>query len=62
MTNEAKRRILVIDDDRAMREMLIALLEDAGHEAIGAEGVDVAIERIREEQLDAVISDIRMPG
>jgi len=59
---QERRRILVIDDDRAMREMLIALLEDAGHEALGAEGVDVAIERIREEPLDAVISDIRMPG
>jgi DNA-binding NtrC family response regulator len=62
MKNESRRRILVIDDDRAMREMLIALLEDAGHEALGAEGVDVAVEHIREETLDAVISDIRMPG
>ena len=62
MKNEAKRRILVIDDDRAMREMLVALLEDAGHDAQGAEGVDVAVERIRNGRFDAVISDIRMPG
>ena len=59
---EAKRRILVIDDDKAMREMLIALLEDAGHDAQGADGVDAAVERIRDEHFDALISDIRMPG
>ena len=53
---------LVVDDDKAMREMVVALLEDEGHGAEGASGADAAIERIREREFDAVISDIRMPG
>jgi DNA-binding NtrC family response regulator len=58
----AKHSILVVDDDRAMREMVVALLEDEGHDAIGAEGADAAVECLRERDFDVVISDIRMPG
>jgi len=58
----ARRSVLVVDDDAAMREMLAALLEDAGHEAVGASDAENAIEQLRDRDFDAVISDIRMPG
>jgi DNA-binding NtrC family response regulator len=45
-----------------MRDMVVALLEDEGHGAEGADGADAAIDRLREHEFDAVISDIRMPG
>jgi DNA-binding NtrC family response regulator len=57
-----ERTVLVVDDDEAMRDMVVALLEDEGHRAEGAGGADQAIERLRERDYDAVISDIRMPG
>jgi len=57
-----KRNVLVVDDDRAMREMVIALLEDAGHQAAGAADADAALEELRDHDFDAVVSDIRMPG
>ncbi|MEE8164633.1 MAG: sigma-54 dependent transcriptional regulator, partial [Myxococcota bacterium] len=57
-----RRKVLVVDDDKAMREMLAALLEDAGHVAEQAANADEAIERLRDEDFDAVLSDIRMPG
>jgi DNA-binding NtrC family response regulator len=57
-----QRAVLVVDDDKAMRDMVVALLEDEGHRAEGAAGADQAIERLREREYDAVISDIRMPG
>ena len=56
------RSILVVDDDGAMRDMLIALLEDAGHHAQGAALADEAIDAIKDREFDAVLSDIRMPG
>lgn len=56
------RKVLVVDDDKAMRDMVVALLEDAGHSACGAEGVDEALEFLGDGDFDAVISDIRMPG
>ncbi len=60
--SNSKRSVLVIDDDLAMREMVVSLLEDAGYEAIGAPGVDEAVAELSEHAFDAVISDIRMPG
>jgi DNA-binding NtrC family response regulator len=53
--------ILVVDDDTAMREMLVALLEDEGMRARGAGSVAAAVEAARDEDFDAVLSDIRMP-
>jgi two-component system response regulator PilR (NtrC family) len=58
----SQRCVLVVDDDKAMREMLVALLEDAGHEAAAAAHADEAIECLRDRDFDAVVSDIRMPG
>jgi DNA-binding NtrC family response regulator len=56
------RTVLVVDDDRAMREMLASLCKEHGlavHEASSAqEALDVA----RDVDFDAVLSDIRMPG
>jgi len=60
--SESQRTVLVIDDDRAMREMIVALLEDEGYSALGAVGVDAAVTQLRDRTFDAVISDIRMPG
>ena len=54
--------VLVIDDDAAMREMLVSLLEEEGIRSRAAGGPDEALEAIREAEFDAVISDIRMPG
>jgi DNA-binding NtrC family response regulator len=53
--------ILVVDDDTAMREMLVALLEDEGMQPRGAGSVVEAIEAARNEDFDVVLSDIRMP-
>ncbi len=56
------RSVLVVDDDGAMREMLVSLLEEEGLRAISAAGVTAAVEQVREHEFDAVISDIKMPG
>jgi DNA-binding NtrC family response regulator len=56
------RSILVVDDDAAMREMIVSLLEEQGFRASGCGGVDEALELLREQPADAVLSDIRMPG
>ncbi len=55
-------RLLVVDDDRAMREMLASLFVDRGFDVAQAESVDAALEMARERELDAVLSDIKMPG
>ncbi|MBW2274644.1 MAG: sigma-54-dependent Fis family transcriptional regulator [Deltaproteobacteria bacterium] len=58
----SSRSVLVVDDDQAMRDMVVALLEDAGHVAQSVDSADRAVEFLGERDFDAVISDIRMPG
>ena len=57
-----QRRILVVDDDDAMREMVVSLLGDQGYEAAGEDAAEPALDHLRAHDVDAVVSDIRMPG
>jgi len=56
------RRILVVDDEPAMREMMVSLLEESGFEGQPAGSAEEALAATRDADFDAVISDIRMPG
>jgi two-component system response regulator FixJ len=53
--------IHVVDDDDAMRESLVALLEDAGYEARAYASAEQLLAR-RPLEPGCVVSDIRMPG
>src|SRR3989449_2519873 len=54
------RRVLVVDDERSMRELLAILLKQAGHEVTLAEGGEQAVEVLKSESFDLVITDLRM--
>jgi DNA-binding NtrC family response regulator len=54
--------LLVVDDDTAMREMLASLFREKGYPVEEASSADEALERAREVEFDAVLSDVRMPG
>ena len=53
-------RVLVVDDERSMRELLAIMLRQAGHEVTIAEGGEQAVEVIKSESFDLVITDLRM--
>jgi len=55
-------RILVIDDDPVMRELLEALLGFAGHDAQTVSSGDAALPRLATESFDLVLTDLHMPG
>jgi len=56
------RHVLVVDDDIAMREMVMSLLDEAGHEANEAPNKSQAIDCLESRHYDALISDVKMPG
>ena len=58
----SRNRILLVDDDRAMREMLGSLFGELGHDVSEASSAEDAIASLEEEEFDVVLSDIRMPG
>jgi DNA-binding NtrC family response regulator len=54
--------VLVVDDDDAMREMVVSLLREEGFDVISAVGADGALDALRGRIVEVVLSDIRMPG
>jgi len=56
------KRILVVDDDEAIRTLLKEELADEGYEVITASNARDALKMVEQEPLDLVILDIRMPG
>lgn len=54
-------RILVVDDEEVVRNVLRGKLEGCGHEVVEADDGKRAILRLDEETFDVVITDILMP-
>src|SRR5438132_7756519 len=57
----AKARVLVVDDEKSMRDLLSITLEKEGYDVLTAAGGEAAIEALRRDATDAVITDLRMP-
>jgi two-component system, NtrC family, response regulator HydG len=54
-------RVLVVDDEREMAEMVADGLADRGYEAIPVASSEEAVARLREATFDALVTDLRMP-
>jgi DNA-binding response OmpR family regulator len=55
-------KVLVVDDDDALRESLCDILEGAGLDAFGAADGGSALAVIRAGGVDAMVLDMHMPG
>ncbi len=55
-------RILIVDDDDALRESLSLVLSADGFEVFAAANADAALQRASETAVDFVLCDLRMPG
>lgn len=53
--------VLVVEDERRIREVLIDTLLDAGFDVIEADNGEEALVRIREEHPDVLLLDLTMP-
>jgi DNA-binding response OmpR family regulator len=54
-------RLLIIDDDAALLDVLCMALEDAGHLCLRANDGREGLRLIRSERPDVVVSDVNMP-
>jgi two-component system, chemotaxis family, CheB/CheR fusion protein len=55
-------RILVIDDDADVLQMLASMVEAGGHTAIATLGGAGAWDALRDAQFDLVVTDLGMPS
>jgi CheY-like chemotaxis protein len=54
-------KILVVDDDEDVRNLLVLIFRDAGYEVLTAENGQVAVDKARKEHPDLIFLDILMP-
>ncbi len=55
-------KVLVVDDNRNMRATTAMVLRQAGHAVEEAEDGATALERLKAESFDVVLTDLRMPN
>jgi two-component system response regulator AtoC len=55
-------RILVVDDDPALRDTLADLIHGLGYQATVVADAEEGLGRLREESFDALVTDIVLPG
>jgi CheY-like chemotaxis protein len=55
-------KVLVVDDDREMRDLLSSLLEGEGYEVIIGSNGEEAIELAEKENPQVILLDFEMPG
>ena len=58
--NESKN-VLIVDDEVALSEIIAYYVEEAGYKSFTADNVDKALELIKHNKFDCILSDVRMP-
>jgi DNA-binding NtrC family response regulator len=61
MADRVAVRILVVDDELEMAAVIADELGDRGYSAVAIRSGREAIERLRHEPFDALVTDLRMP-
>lgn len=53
--------VMTVDDSQSVRQLVRALLEEAGYSVLEAEDGQAALDRLRGTWVDAVLVDVNMP-
>ncbi|MFO8031206.1 MAG: response regulator [Desulfohalobiaceae bacterium] len=61
LLEQSKANVLVADDENSLREICSEALEGAGYHVLQANDGQKALELLQENQVDLVLSDMRMP-
>ncbi len=60
MSNK-QQEILVVDDEKSLREMLAILLQREGYQVLQVENGKKALELVKNSEFDLIITDMKMP-
>jgi signal transduction histidine kinase len=55
-------KILLVDDEEGIRNVLRVTMADAGYDVLTAAGGDEALELLNKHEIRLIVSDIKMPG
>ena len=62
MTTSSKWKVILIDDEEDIRDVLAVALRDSGYDVIAAEDGETGLRLCEETSPQIVVTDIRMPG
>jgi len=62
MIERDRRHVLIVDDEVNVRRVLATMLEQAGYLATRAESAEQALQLVRAQDPDLVLTDLKMPG
>ena len=57
-----RQTVLVVDDDHHVLESILLLLSAHGYKVLTADNAEAALDKLRDLDVDIVLTDIRMPG
>lgn len=61
MYDFSKAKVLIVDDEELLREILVEAFELRGAKVDSAESGNKAFEKVKNQSYDLILSDIRMP-
>jgi CheY-like chemotaxis protein len=61
MEERAARKILVVDDDPGVRDVIRSMLESAGYSVLAAENGKEAMKILKDTRVDLILTDLVMP-
>jgi CheY-like chemotaxis protein len=61
-TEAQNPRVLVIDDDDDLRELVVRVVKQAGYGADAVADGQTGLDRLAERTYDVIVCDLRMPG
>jgi CheY-like chemotaxis protein len=56
------KRVLILDDDKDIRQTVAEALRDEGYDAVEAESGELALHEVARAGADLVLTDMMMPG
>jgi two-component system, NtrC family, response regulator AlgB len=62
LERQSLMRILIVDDEESIRTTLTVMLEDLGHEVVGAADAPSALREVEKLQFDAAFLDLKLDG
>lgn len=62
MSDPSMKSILIVDDDKDLRSILGDILADEGYQVSLAKSGEEALKRLSEQELNLLLTDLKMPG
>jgi CheY-like chemotaxis protein len=61
-TEAATKSVLVVEDEQSIRDILVELFEVEGNTVTSAELLPEALEKLRTQRFDLIVTDLRLGG